>query len=328
MDAPPEDPLAADFAAFATYLLHEQRASPRTAEHYLRDLGSLGAFLRRHLGGKASVTDISLVVLRGWLGERASGRVGATLSRNVSSVRAFLRYERQKGHLAIDPSALLRAPKVHRSLPEVLSIPDSSRLMDTPPDVQARARSVHRGEPAQRERLAFRDCAMLELMYGSGIRVSELTGLNVLDVDLRNRTALVRGKGSKERVVPLGRQSVVTMGAYLHVRPLFRHPKTDAQESDALFLGRAGTRLSPRQVEYQVTRYGSTATGRPDVHPHMLRHACATHLLDAGADLRMIQELLGHVSVSTTQRYTHVSMDRIMAVYDRSHPFAHTPKGG
>ncbi len=322
MADPPADPLAVDFAAFASYLEHEQRASPRTVEHYLRDLETLGTFVRKHRSGKASIGDISLILLRGWLGERAGDRVGATLSRNVSSVRAFLRYARRTGRLDKDPSALLRAPKVRRSLPDVLSITDSSRLMDTPPDVQAKPRTSRRGEPAERERLALRDCALLEMMYGSGVRVSEVIGLNLADVDLRHRTALVRGKGSKERIVPLGRQAVVAVGAYLFVRSLFRHPKTDVQDPEAMFLGRHGTRLTPRQVQYQVATYGATATGRPDVHPHTLRHACATHLLDAGADLRMIQELLGHASVTTTQRYTHVSMEKIMAVYDKAHPLA------
>jgi integrase/recombinase XerC len=323
----PDDSLAKDLAAFATYLQHERRASPRTVEHYMRDLETLATFVRKHRGGRAKITDISLIILRAWLGERSNGRVGATLSRNVSSVRAFFRHARLVGRIENDPSALLRAPKVRKPLPAVLSIPDASRLMDSPPEVQSVVRTERRGEAAERERLGLRDRAMLEVMYGSGLRVSEACGLDLRDVDLRDRTARVRGKGAKERIVPIGRAALEALHAYLEVRTLFRHPRTGAQEPNALFLGRTGTRITPRQVQYLVAQYGQAATGSPDVHPHTLRHACATHLLDGGADLRMIQELLGHSSVSTTQRYTHVSLQQIMTVYDKAHPLA-KPRSG
>ena len=327
MDEAPKDPLAADLAAFATFLQHEQRSSPRTVEHYLRDLETLAAFVRKHRNGKATIGDISLIVLRGWLGDRADGRKGSTLSRNVSSVRSFFRWARRIGRIEKDPSALLRAPKVRKPLPAVLSIPDASRLMDAPPEVQATPRTRRRGEAAERERLGLRDRAMLEMMYGSGLRVSETVGLDLRDVDLRGRTARVHGKGSKERIVPIGRAAHEALSAYLAVRTLFRHPRTGVQHPTAFFLGRTGTRLTTRQVQYAVAAYGQAATGRPDVHPHILRHACATHLLDGGADLRMIQELLGHASVTTTQRYTHVSMQQIMSVYDKAHPLA-KPRSG
>lgn len=321
MEDAPVDPLAADLAAFATHLQHEQRASMRTVEHYLRDLNTLATYVRKHRGGTATLEDISLIMLRGWLGERSDGRTGSTLSRNVSSVRALFRYAQRVGRIEKDPSALLRAPKVRRGLPSLLSIPDSGRLMEAPLDAPSRPGDRH-GEAEQRARLAVRDCAMLEMMYGSGLRVSETVGLDLHDVDLRDRVARVRGKGSKERIVPVGKLAVDAVNAYLEVRPLFRHPKTDKQHASAMFLGRNGTRLTPRQVQYLVAGHGSVATGRPDVHPHTLRHACATHLLDGGADLRMIQELLGHASVSTTQRYTHVSLQQVMAVYDKAHPLA------
>jgi integrase/recombinase XerC len=163
---------------------------------------------------------------------------------------------------------------------------------------------------------------VLEVVYGSGLRVSEVVGLNLRDVDLRGCTARVRGKGNKERIVPVGRSALAALERYLAVRPALRHPVTGVQDDAALFLGRRGARLTVRQVQKLVALYGALATGRPDLHPHALRHACATHLLDGGADLRVIQELLGHASLSTTQRYTHLALDQVMKVYDRAHPLA------
>lgn len=320
------DPLGADLAAFATYLEHERRASPRTVEHYGRDLATLAAFARRHRAGRAAVGDVTLALLRGWLGERARDRSGATLARNVSAVRAFFRWMRRTGRCEADPSASLRAPKVRRQLPATVSIPDAARLAAIPAEVQKQRRARLRGEPAERARLAARDTAIIEVLYGSGLRVSELAGLNLADTDVAGQLARVRGKGNKERLVPLGAAARAALTSYLAVRPLFSHPKTGAQDLEALFLGRYGTRLTVRQVQLLIAQYGQAATARPDLHPHALRHSCATHLLDGGADLRMIQELLGHASLSTTQRYTHVSMEQVMKVYDQAHPLARPPK--
>src|SRR5262249_36817245 len=157
------------------------------------------------------------------------------------------------------------------------------------------------------------------LLYGCGLRVGELTGLTVERLDLVARHLWVLGKGAKERLVPLGPPAHDALLAYLSVRPKLRHPKTGAQDSERVFLGRYGTRLTPRQVQNIVRSYGLSAAGRGDLHPHAFRHSFATHMLDAGADLRTIQELLGHTSLSTTQRYTHVSVDRLMEAYDRAH---------
>jgi integrase/recombinase XerC len=316
------DPLAQDIAAFATYLEHERRASPLTVEHYLRDLDTFAAYVRRYRDGVARSEDASLILLRGWLGERAKARKGATLSRNVSAVRSFYRFLRRVGRMDHDPTALLKAPKVRRPLPAIVSVPDAGRLVDSPVAKPAARKTDRRGEAAMRERQLKRDRALLEVLYGSGLRVSELVGLNLLETDLAQRLVRVRGKGNKERLTPLGAPSVAALEAYLAVRPLFRHPKTGAQDPNAVFLGRHGTRITVRQVQLLVAEYGQHATGRPDLHPHALRHACATHLLDAGADLRVIQELLGHASLSTTQRYTHVSLEQVMKVYDQAHPMA------
>jgi integrase/recombinase XerC len=318
------DALGADLAAFATWLAHERRASPRTVEHYLRDLDSLATFVRGHGGGRASADSVSLLLLRGWLGERARGRKGSTLARNVSAIRAFFRWRRRTRRGGDhDPSAQLRAPRVRRTLPSVISIPDASRMLDAPHDVRASGRtSRQRADAIARDRQAARDRAMLEVLYGSGVRVSELVGLDLGDLNADRTVARVRGKGNKERLVPLGAATRDALAAYVPVRSSMRHPRSGEQHPSALFLSRVGRRVSVRQVQKLVALYGAIATARPDLHPHSLRHACATHLLDAGADLRVIQELLGHASLSTTQRYTHVSLDQMMRVYDGAHPLA------
>jgi integrase/recombinase XerC len=234
----------------------------------------------------------------------------------MAALRAFYRHLVRHRMSAVNPAAALQLPRVPRPLPKFLSVEHASSVVEVPVE-------GHADEP-----LARRDRAMLELLYGSGLRVGELAGLDVEAVDLSSRTARVLGKGSKERIVPLGGQSVEALVAYLDVRTRLRSPRTGTQHPKALFLGRWGTRLTTRQVQTLVRRYGALGAGRSDLHPHALRHSCATHLLDAGADLRGIQELLGHVSLSTTQRYTHVSIDRLMEAYQRAHPLARKRRTG
>ncbi|MBC7173754.1 MAG: tyrosine-type recombinase/integrase, partial [Polyangiaceae bacterium] len=185
------------------------------------------------------------------------------------------------------------------------------RVVEAPPE------DAGRDEP-----LRVRDRAILEVLYGCGLRVSELSGLSLEDLSMSDRRVRVLGKGGKERDVPIGGPCAAALEEYLSYRPGLVS-KGATQDERALFLGRFGTRLTPRQVQNVVRRYGALGAARGDLHPHALRHSCATHLLDAGADLRAIQELLGHASLSTTQRYTHVSIDRLMEAYDRSHPLAH-----
>jgi integrase/recombinase XerC len=199
----------------------------------------------------------------------------------------------------------------------VLGVEPASALVEAP---RARERKTPRGK-LEAEAIAARDRAMLELLYGSGLRVSELVGLDVGDVDLEATTARVLGKGSKERVVPLGPPCVEALRTWLEFRPKLRSSRKGAHP-DAMFLGRTGTRLTSRRVEGVVRSLGSDSTGRDDVHPHALRHSCATHMLEGGADLRAIQELLGHASLSTTQKYTHVSIEHVMKQYDAAHPLA------
>ncbi len=323
----PSDPLTSDVAEFATHLAHERRASARTVEHYVRDLMTLVEFTRKYSETAPTLHSVSLAVLRGWLGSRSKGREHSTIARNVSACRSFFRFALKLGKIKDDPTALLKAPKLKRDLPRVLNIPAASRLMDSPDEKRFAPRpSLRSADPIERENLALRDHAMLELLYGGGVRVSELVGFNLVDVDLRNRSARVRGKGSKERVIPIGKVACEAISEYLPVRPALKHPSTHGQDPKALFLGRYGTRLTPRQIQHLVRAYGELSEGRADLHPHTLRHTCATHLLDAGADLRAIQEMLGHASIRSTERYTHVSLEQVMKVYDGAHPLARGPK--
>jgi integrase/recombinase XerC len=167
-----------------------------------------------------------------------------------------------------------------------------------------------------------RDRALLEVLYGAGLRVSEVTGLDFRDVSFSDASVRVLGKGRKERLVPLGTQARDALREYLAERPSLAHPRTHAIDPAALFIGRLGRRVSPRWVQKLVQRYGALGTGRADLHPHALRHSCATHMLEGGADLRAIQEMLGHSSLSTTQRYTHLSLDGLLRVYDGAHPLS------
>jgi integrase/recombinase XerC len=303
------DVLAEQVAAFVRYLESERRASPKTVETYGRDLEALREFAReKKLPPDARRIDVT--ALRAFLATLFEGNAPPTLARKIAALRSFWRFLVRRGMAKENPAAALRTPKVRRPLPKFLTVDDAFRVMDAPVERAA-------------DPLAVRDRAMLELLYGSGLRVSELVGLTLSRFDLAERRARVIGKGDKERLVPLGAKSIEALEAYLALRPRLRHPKSGAQDPDALFLGRHGTRLTARQVQSLVRKWGALGAGRGDLHPHALRHTCATHLLDAGADLRSIQELLGHASLSTTQRYTHVSIDRLMAVYDKAHPLAH-----
>lgn len=311
-DVPPDDPLretllAQQIAAFLIYLEVERRMSVLTVAAYGRDLAALG----RYLLTEDMVCDAARVDLRGLRGFLASqvdrGITPNTLARKLAALRTFFRYLERHGVLKENPAARLRTPKVRRNLPRFVSIEVAAEVVESAGQVGA--------APA-------RDRAMLELLYGSGVRVGELVGLNLADVDCEQGEARVLGKGGRERVVPLGTPSREALMAYLIERPGLRSRRTGHQDPDAVFLSNRGTRLSSRWVQELVKRYGAVGAGRPDLHPHALRHSCATHLLDAGADLRGIQELLGHRSLSTTQRYTHVSADRLAEVYHKAHPLA------
>lgn len=302
------DPLAGSIRRFTVYLETEKRASPRTVTTYVRALEELRAYLEAE-GLPLDPARISVVALRGWLGSMFERCSSATLSRKIATVRTFYRFLMRKGLVKDNPAAALKSPKVKRTLPRFLTVDEAFRVVEAPDEDAGRAAP-----------LKVRDRAILEMLYAAGLRVSELAGLTLGSVEAR--TVRVLGKGGKERIAPFGGPAAEALEAYLAVRPQLRS-KEGEQHPDALFLGRFGTALTVRQVQNIVQRYGALGAGRGDLHPHALRHSCATHLLDAGADLRSIQELLGHASLSTTQRYTHVSVDRLMEVYDRAHPMAH-----
>ncbi len=305
---------------FVTHLAAERRASPNTVAAYGRDLDALLAFVaaRSEANGtrpRKGSAALDIYVLRAWLGEIARSLEPSSVARKIASVRSFCRWMKRQGFAKQNPAELLASPKVRRELPTFLSADDAGAVVESPDEDTVMSR---RAQAA----VALRDRALLELLYGAGLRVSEACGLDVGQLSLSDASARVLGKGRKERIVPLGRKAVAALRAWLAVRAELAHPKTQFLEPHAVFVSTRGRRLGPRAAQLLVRRYGLAGAGRADLHPHALRHTCATHLLDGGADLRAIQEMLGHASLSTTQRYTHVSIAHLLAVYDAAHPLA------
>ena len=282
MDA--ERELDAALEAFLTALERERRASPHTVLAYRRDLTQLVVFCRTSRPYVQRPADIDVTLLRRWLGELTKTHATSSVARKIAAVRAFYRFLMKRGSIKASPAAGLLLPRVRRKLPTVLNADAAAGVVETPTGDDAGSR---------------RDRALLELLYSSGLRVSEIVSLDRDAVDLSAAEARVVGKGNKERRVPIGATAIAT-----------------------LFLSTRGRRVTVRAVQRLVKAAGMLGAGRSDVHPHALRHTCATHMLEGGADLRSIQELLGHASLATTQRYTHVSMDRILRVYDEAHPLA------
>ncbi|MDD9935931.1 MAG: tyrosine recombinase XerC [Myxococcales bacterium] len=307
-DQPP-DALAEQITRFLSHLEVERRAAVSTLRTYGRDLWALRDFLREQRL-PLDAAEVDLFALRRFLATFVRDNAPSTIARKVAALRAFFRYLLRHGVVRDNPAAALKLPKLNKPLPKFLNVDAAAEVVEVADQQRA-------GNP-----LALRDRAMLEVLYGCGLRVSELTGLDLDRLDPHEASLRVLGKGSKERIVPVGEAALGALAAYLEVRAQLRNPRTLAQDPKAMFLGRLGTRLTPRQVQRLVHRYGALGAGRGDLHPHALRHSCATHLLEAGADLRAIQELLGHANLSTTQRYTHVSVDRLLEVYERAHPLA------
>ena len=311
---PKDDELGRALTRFGVHLAGEKRASPHTVSAYLHDLESLAEFISARRPLAATLAALDKFTLRAWLGEVAKGVAPPTIARKISSVRALCDYLTRTGELRTNPSATLASPQLRRKLPRFLA-PDAAAEVMTAPLLQAQGREV----------LHLRDALALELLYGSGLRVSELASLDLLQIALPEAEVRVLGKGRKERIVPLGSKSLEALQAYLPRRGELAHPKSGRYDPHALLLGQLGQRLTVRWLQALVRRYGVLGAGRSDLHPHALRHSCATHMLEGGADLRAIQEMLGHSSLSTTQRYTHVSLDQLLAVYDRAHPMAQAP---
>ncbi len=293
---------------FDEYLALERGRSDHTRRAYLGDLRSLLEFLAERSPG-TGLRGLTLPVLRSWLATQAgAGAARSTLARRTSSVKTFTAWALRRGIIADDPAARLQVPKARRTLPAVLRQDQAIDAMD------AAESGAQQGDP-----LALRDRLIVEMLYATGIRVSELCGLDIDDVDTSRRLLRVLGKGNKQRTVPYGQPAQAALNVWLtDGRPAL----ATAGSGAALLLGARGGRLDPRQARTVVHQTMAAVAGAPNIGPHGLRHSAATHLLEGGADLRVVQELLGHSTLATTQLYTHVTVARLRAVHDQAHPRA------
>ncbi len=296
--------VAPEIQRFERHLATERRGSAHTSRAYLSDLAQYASYLRE-IG--VPIVPSSPAAVRGFLA-RAAGACGpVSLGRKLSAIRSFYRFLVREGVSPTNPARGVASPRRPKRLPEVLPEDEVAVLVETPAGADA---------------LALRDRAFLELLYGSGLRVSELTSLSLPDVDLEHGLVRVMGKRAKERVVPFGKPARAALRRWLDEgRPVLAAAGA-GRDAQALFLNHRGGRLSPRSVARRIDRAVLASGLSRRVHPHVLRHCFATHLLGNGADLRAIQELLGHASLSTTQRYTHVDWKRLASVYDACHPRA------
>lgn len=306
-DAPAVGSLAAAAEAYLRHLTRQRDLSPHTLRAYRADLAGLVEHGRRL--GLRETEELDLRALRSWLAfQQTTGRSRTTLARRAAAARGFTAWLHRTGQLDPDPGALLGSPRSHRTLPGVLRV-DQARAL-----VEAAAAEADDGSP-----VGLRDCAMLELLYATGIRVGELVALDLDDVDHDRAVVRVLGKGRKERSAPYGRPAARALDRWLATgRPRLLQPGS----GPAVFLGVRGGRVDQRAVRTVVHRRLSAVPGAPDLGPHGLRHTAATHLLEGGADLRVVQELLGHASLATTQLYTHVTTERLRRVYAQAHPRA------
>jgi tyrosine recombinase XerC len=302
---------------FLDYLSLNRNASAHTVDAYASDIGQFLEFAAAHAGNATLTSDnLDIDLVRAFLAElHRQGQSRASASRKLSALRTFMRYLKREGWIETDPASLAVSPKREQRVPAHLSVDEMSRLLEMP-DTTAP--------------LGRRDRAILELFYASGLRLSELVGLDLDDVNLNARMVRVMGKGSKERLVPFNETARGTIREWLKdraslrevgSRPKAQSPRPKAQ-GEPLFINARGSRLTGRSVQRLVARYVAGCSTRFGISPHALRHSFATHLLQRGADLRAIQELLGHVQLSTTQRYTHVNAAQLLEVYRKAHPRA------
>ncbi len=295
---------------FLEYLRVERNYSAHTLRNYRSDLRAFFDSCCAH--GERSIA-VDYLKIREYLARLHSERRKATtIARKLAALRSFYRYACRQGLAAENPAKLVSSPRLPQILPEVMTIEETNQLINAIQDAV-------NGPPAD-PAFTVRDRLIMELLYGSGLRVSELVNLNLDQVDTAESVLLVRGKGKKERIVPFGAKAQAALDTYLQFRAeILRKNKA---ETVALLVSRRGGRLTPRSVARIVKKYAVLFRGDTTLHPHSLRHAFATHLLSEGADLRAIQELLGHSSLSSTQKYTRISISQLMAVYDKSHPRA------
>jgi integrase/recombinase XerC len=294
---------------FLTHLDKEKGQSPHTVKAYGRDLDAFTEFCDRHYAGRWKWSSVDRLGMRGFLGElQRRGLSKRSAARSLSAVRTFYRYLQLHHGIANPAARAAKVPKIDKRLPTYLDREHTERLFEWA-----------EGRAAGDELGPTRDLAMLELFYSTGIRLSELSGMNLEDMDLLSDQAKVRGKGRKERIVPLGSRAVLALRRYLNLREeLVSRVGGDRR---AVFVTRRGRRMAPRAVQRAVHAM-LDAVGGEGLRVHSLRHTFATHMLDAGADLRAVQELLGHASLSTTQVYTHTSVERLKKVYQQAHPRA------
>ena len=291
---------------FGVHIDVERNLSYHTKRNYLSDLRQFKEFLLKN--GVDKPADVDQTVIRAFLASLYRERIKkTTVSRKVASLRAFFKFLLREGKIRYNPAQMVQSPKADKYLPSFLNIDEVFSLL---------------GVEFESNLSGLRDKAIIEFLYSAGVRVGELTGLNVADVNFSNSLVKVRGKGRKERIVPVGGPALSVLGEYISSRPGGGKNKDGSYAGSPLFLNRSGSRLTSRSVRRIIDKYITLSGIGRKISPHVLRHTFATHLMDAGADLRVIQELLGHESLSTTQKYTSVSVTRLMEVYDRSHPRA------
>ncbi len=289
--------------SFLRHLALERRLSPRTVEAYGRDLKDMAAWLdQQQLGWR----QLGQAQVRAWAAQRhRQGLSAKSLQRRLAALRAFYRYLKREGQVDGNPATGVRAPKVERKLPATLDVDQMTQLLELPG-----------GDP-----LALRDQAMMELLYSSGLRLAELVSLDLADLDLQDAMLEVTGKGGKTRRLPVGSKALEAIRRWLRARPSLA-----AADEQALFVSRRGRRLSPRSVQSRLAKRALEQGSPRHVHPHLLRHSFASHLLESSGDLRAVQELLGHANISTTQIYTHLDFQHLAQVYDQAHPRARRKK--
>jgi len=316
-------------AKYLQYLQSVKNSSPHTILNYRKDLEQFLAYLSPPGARPPALTGVAHPMIREFVAHlHDHGLAKSSIARKLAALRSFFKYCVREGRLKENPARLVPTPKLPKRIPSVVSAEEMNGFLN---QLGATGQAARGGQspsvPIEESFLLRRDRALLELLYAAGLRVSELTGLNLADMDQKDRILRVRGKGSKERIVPYGVKAQEALEKYWPLRELLLEPTNgtsgrDAPYTEAVFLNYSGRRLTQRSVGRIVKKYVRIANVNWDLHPHSMRHAFATHLLADGADLRAIQELLGHQSLSTTQKYTHASIRQLMDIYDKAHPHA------
>jgi integrase/recombinase XerC len=310
---------------FLIYLRSVRNASPHTIRSYDNDLAQFLTFLTPPGTAMPSPQEVTHLMIREFVAHLHDLKLEkSSIARKLAAIRSFFKFAVREGMVMRNPARMVATPKLPKRIPAVLSAEDLNAFLDsvTPGPARGSRRGKHVSADDDSRLMVKRDRAILELLYASGLRVSELTGLNLVDVDRKELMLRVRGKGNKERIIPYGGKAEQALAAYQPLREEMLRKAGGRGDRQAVFLNHLGTRLTQRSVARIVKKYARLANVNWDLHPHSLRHAFATHLLADGADLRAIQELLGHSSLSTTQRYTHATIRQLMEVFDKAHPRA------